>query len=218
MRWQELLRIGIRLSVAGLALVLVMRLPLVALGNSGTDEEVALFSAAQRFGDAAWLLATTAGVALLPGWPSSRGPTARGPAGSCGGCCWPPAATAAALAVAAQPLAEPVMRLVFGSDFAGGDEVLRIILAGLPAYVALGVSWYAIVAFDGEPQLLKVGLAGLAVCVAATALLVSGGADGAGWAYVVSFYAMAGLSLAALARQLRTAESGDIRLPGYESV
>ncbi len=66
-RWQQLIRVGIKLSVAGLALVLVMRLPLIALGNSGTDEEVALFSAAQRFGDAAWLLATTAGVALLPG-------------------------------------------------------------------------------------------------------------------------------------------------------
>ena len=204
--------------MAGLALVLVMRLPLVALGNSGTDEEVALFWAAQRFGDAAWLLATIVGAALLPGVAFLAQSAARGPAGSCNRCCWPAAATAAALAVAAQPLAEPVMRLVFGSDFAGGDEVLRIILAGLPAYVALGVSWYAIVAFDGEPQLLKVGLAGLAVCGAATALLVSGSADGAGWAYVVSFYAMAGLSLAALARQLRTAAAGDIRLPGYGSV
>jgi hypothetical protein len=64
---------------------------------------------------------------------------------------------------------------------------------------------------DGGPQLLKVGLAGLVVSAAATVFLVSGGADGAGWAYFVSFYAMAGLSLVGLARQLRTAATGDIR-------
>ena len=50
---------------------------------------------------------------------------------------------------------------------------------------------------------------------AATALLVSGSADAPAGQ---SFYAMAGLSLAALARQLRTAAAGDIRLPGYGSV
>ena len=110
-RWQQLLRVGIRLSIAGMALVLVMRLPLVALGNSGTAEQVALFSAAQRFGDAAWLLATTAGVALLPGiayLAQSDRPRARKLVRrvlvATGG-------ASVVVAVATQPLAEPAMRL-----------------------------------------------------------------------------------------------------------
>lgn len=202
--WRQLLRVGIRLSIAGMALVLVMRLPLVALGNSGTAEQVALFSAAQRFGDAAWLLATTAGVALLPGiayLAQSDRPRARKLVRRV------LVATGAAsvvLAVATQPLAEPAMRLIFGSDFSSGDEALQIILAGLPAYVALGISWYAIVAFDGEPRLLGVGLAGIVLSVVAVLLLVGGGAEGAAWAYVASLYGIAALSLWALARQLRS--------------
>ena len=217
-RWQQLIRVGIQLSVAGIALVLVMRLPLIALGNSGTDEEVALFSAAQRFGDAAWLLATTAGVALLPGvayLAQSERARARGLLRRV---LLAAAGASAVVAVGAQPLAESAMRLIFGGDFASGGDVLGIVLAGLPAYVVLGISWYAVVAFDGEPRLLGVGLAGLAVSVAATLVLVPGGADGAGWAYVVAFYAMAALSLGALARQLETAPAGDIRPPGLGSV
>ena len=195
-----------------------MRLPLVALGNSGTEAEVAFFSAAQRFGDAAWLLATTAGVALLPGvayLAQSDRPRARklvwrvlAATGGAG----------ALLALVSQPLAEPAMRLIFGSDFASGEDVLQIILAGLPAYVVLGISWYAIVAFDGEPRLLGVGLAGLAVSLLAGLLLVGGGANGAAVTYVVSLYAMAALSLWTLARQLRIATPIDIWQPGYGPV
>jgi O-antigen/teichoic acid export membrane protein len=207
--------VGIRLSVAGIALVLVMRLPLVALGNSGTGREVAFFSAAQRFGDAAWLLATTAGVALLPGvayLAQADRPRARKLVWrvllATGG-------ASAVLALVTQPLAEPAMRLIFGSDFSSAEDVLQTILAGLPAYVVLGISWYAIVAFDGEPRLLNVGLAGLAVSLVAALVLVGDGADGAALTYVVSLYAMAALSLWALARQLRIGTPVDILGPGY---
>jgi O-antigen/teichoic acid export membrane protein len=217
-RWQQLLRVGIRLSLAGIALVLVMRLPLVALGNWGTGKEVAFFSAAQRFADGAWLLATTAGVALLPGityLAQSDRPRARRlvwrvlvASGGAG----------AVLALLTQPLAEPAMRLIFGSDFSAAEDVLQIILAGLPAYVVLGISWYAIVAFNGEPRLLNVGLAGLAVSLVAALMLVGGGADGAALTYVVSLYAMAALSVFALARQLRIATPVDVLRPGYGPV
>ena len=44
-----------------------MRVPLAVLGNTGNSHEVALFSAAQRFGDAAYILAISLGVALLAG-------------------------------------------------------------------------------------------------------------------------------------------------------
>ena len=169
-------------------------------------------------GDAAWLLATTAGVALLPGvayLAQSERARARGLLRRV---LLTAAGASAVVAVAAQPLAESAMRLIFGGDFASGGEVLGIVLAGLPAYVVLGISWYAVVAFDGEPRLLGVGLAGLAVSAAATLALVPGGADGAGWAYVVAFYAMAALSLGTLARQLEAAPAGEIRPPGLGPV
>ena len=214
-RWQQLLRVGIRLALAGIALVLVMRLPLVVLGNSGTETQVAFFSAAQRFADAAWLMATTAGVALLPGiayLAQSDRPRARR-------LVWRvllvTGAAAAGLALASQPLAEPAMRLIFGSDYSAGEDALQIILAGLPAYVVLGISWYAIVAFDGEPQLLNLGIAGLIVAVVAALALVEDGADGAALTYVISLYAMAALSLWALARQLRVATPVDVVRPDY---
>ena len=213
-RWQQLLRVGIRLALAGIALVLVMRLPLVVLGNSGTETQVAFFSAAQRFADAAWLMATTAGVALLPGiayLAQSDRPRARR-------LVWRvllvTGAAAAGLALASQPLAEPAMRLIFGSDYSAGEDALQIILAGLPAYVVLGISWYAIVAFDGEPQLLNLGIAGLIVAVVAALALVEDGADGAALTYVISLYAMAALSLWALAR-LRVATPVDVVRPDY---
>ena len=53
--------------MAGIALALAMRIPLAVLGNTGSAAEVAYFSAAQRFGDAAYVLAITGGFALLPG-------------------------------------------------------------------------------------------------------------------------------------------------------
>jgi O-antigen/teichoic acid export membrane protein len=214
-RWRQLLRTGIRLSLAGLALVLVMRLPLVVLGNSGTARQVALFSAAQRFADAAWLLAATAGVSLLPGIaylaradrPRARRLVRRVLLAA--------GAAAAVLALAAQPLAEPAMRLLFGSGYSSGGTILQIILAGLPAYVALGISWNAIVAIDGEPRLLNVGLAGIFVAVIAAALLVPSGATGAAWAFVISLYVMATFSLATLVRELRTESPIAIWPAGY---
>ncbi|MBN1528598.1 MAG: oligosaccharide flippase family protein [Thermoleophilaceae bacterium] len=203
--WRRLLSIGIRLAIAGIALALAMRIPLAVLGNVGSATEVALFSAAQRFGDGAYVLAITGGFALLPGiayLAQSEPDRARrllrrvliAVVGA-----------SALLAVVAVPLAEPIMRLVFGGDFAGGDDLFRIIVAGLPAYTGLGICWYAVVAFDGEARLLGVGLASLLSCAVLSAVLIPAAADeGAAWAYVGSLYATALLSYVALDRQLRS--------------
>jgi O-antigen/teichoic acid export membrane protein len=81
--------------------------------------------------------------------------------------------------------------------------VLKIVLAGMPACMALGICWYAIVAFDGEARLLGVGLVGLAVSVVLSmALIPAGEGIGAAWTYVGSLYAMAALTFATLERQL----------------
>ena len=41
--WRRLFKIGIKLAIAGVAVALLMRIPLAVLGNVGTDREVALF-------------------------------------------------------------------------------------------------------------------------------------------------------------------------------
>jgi O-antigen/teichoic acid export membrane protein len=201
--WRRLLALGIRLSLAGMALALVMRIPLALFGNIGTAEEVALFSAAQRFGDTAYILAMSLGVALLPGI-AYLAPVDRSRArallhrvllGMVAG--------ASVIGVAAAPLAEPIMRVIFGSDFAAGAGLLRILLVGMPAYAALGICWYAVIAFDGERRLLAIGVVGLGICGVLSAMLIpSAGDSGAAWTYVGSLYALAGLAFVALERQV----------------
>jgi O-antigen/teichoic acid export membrane protein len=195
--------VGIQLSFAGIALVLLMRLPLAVLGNTGTDEEIALFSAAQRFGDAAILLATTSGFALLPGIAYLASAEPARARGLLRRALITAAAVGAALALVALPTAEPVMRVLFGPDFADGANLLRIVAAGMPGYALLGVAWYALVAFHGEARLLLVGLASLPVAVLLCVVLVPNGAEGAAWTYVASLCLTAGLTLLALERQLR---------------
>ena len=200
--WRGLLKIGVKLAVAGIAVALLMRIPLAFLGNSGTTREVALFSAAQRFGDAIYILAVSSGFALLPGisyLAQTDPPRARRllnrvlialVAGSL------------VLAAVAFPLADPLMRLIFGSDYESGGDLLRIILVGIPGYAALGICWYAVVAFGGETRLVAIALLGLVVCVVLAAVLIpSSGDTGAAWTYVGSAYAMAALSLLVLERQ-----------------
>ena len=201
--WKRLLSIGIRLSIAGIALAVAMRIPLALLGNVGTTTEVALFSAAQRFADAAYVMAWTGGFALLPGIAYLAGadfPRARRLVHKV---LFALVAASAVLAGLALVLAEPLMRITFGSDFAEGADLLRIVLAGVPASTALGICWYAIVAFDGEARLLGIGLAGLAVCIALSLALIPSATDsGAAWTYVGFLYAMAALAFALLERQL----------------
>jgi O-antigen/teichoic acid export membrane protein len=209
MGWRGLVRIGIRLSAAGIALALAMRVPLAVLGNSGTEEELALFSAAQRFGDGAYVLAITGGFAIMPGLAFlARSEPARArrlvrrvllavTAGT------------VALAALSVPLAEPIMRAIFGAPFGDGADLFIITVAGLPACVALAVCWYAVVAFDGERRLVAVGAGSLVVSAGLSlALIPAGGDAAAAWAYTASLYAAAVLGLVALRRQLPGAPEG----------
>ncbi|HEY1357629.1 MAG TPA: lipopolysaccharide biosynthesis protein [Thermoleophilaceae bacterium] len=221
-RWRRLLRIGIRLSLASTALALVMRIPLLILGNTGNAHDIAWFSAAQRFGDATLLLATSAGFGLLPGiaYLGSGDPQRarrlvwRVLAGLGAAC--------AALAAVSVPFASDLMRLIFGASFEGGGDALAVLLAGLPAYAVVGVAWYALIAFDGEASTLNISLGGLAVAAAVGALAVpGGGAVAASWTYVSALTAMAVLSLVVLNRRLapgRAWSSGSSRrVPAAES-
>ena len=189
--WRELLRLGIRLSIAGIALVLVMRLPLVVLGNSGSPRgrgDLLRRPAVRRrrvrachglgHGSAPWN--------RLPGALGSGA----GKRPSSGASCWRPPLPARWWRWQGLPLAEPAMRIIFGSEFAAGEEPLQIILLGLPGYVVLGICWYTIVAFHGETRLLGGGTrrAGLAAAAAALISGPRGGERGGVWSYVISLY------------------------------
>lgn len=213
--WKPLVNAGLRLWLAGTALALVTRLPLGVLGNTGSAEEVASFSAAQRFGDAWILLAMSAGWALLPGisyLAVDQGARARDLVrkvlivASLG---------SAALAAAVLPAAQPVMRLVFGSSFEGGADALAIVLVGLPAYALLGICWHALIAFDGERKLVPLGLVGLAVSPTLCLILVPwAGDEGAAWSYTLSLAAMAATGLLATVRRLVSGDSRARLEPG----
>ena len=202
--WRALLRSGISLSLAGTALAIVMRLPLTVLGNSGTAEEVAVFSAAQRFGDGVFLLTTTAGFALLPGlaYLAANDPRrvrtllTRVVLGS--------AAVATVAALAALPLSGQLMELVYGADYRSGGSLLQVMLAGLPAYAVLGVCWYALVALGGERSTLGLGLSGLvASVVLALVLIPASGDTGAAWTYMAALVLMAAGSAVLVVRRIR---------------
>ena len=200
--WRGLFKIGIKLAIAGIAVALLMRIPLAVLGNVGTDREVALFSAAQRFGDAVYILAISSGFALMPGISYLARAEPERARRLIHRVVLALVAASGLVAAAALPLAEPIMRAIFGADFAGGAGLLRIVLIGIPGYAMLGVCWYAVVAFDGEARLVGIGLLGLASSVLLSALLIpSGGDEGAAWTYVGSVYVMAALTVVVLERQ-----------------
>jgi O-antigen/teichoic acid export membrane protein len=204
--WRGLVNIGVRLSLAGIGLALAMRVPLAVLGNTGSSEELALFSAAQRFGDGAYVLAITGGFALVPGIAYLERTEPRRARRLLRRVLIAVVAGSAAIAAAFMPLGEPVMRGIFGAPYADGADLFRITMAGLPACTALALCWYGVVAFDGEGRLLKVGAGSLVVSIAlSVALIPPFGDDGAAWSYVGCLYAGALLSLIALRRHLRRA-------------
>jgi O-antigen/teichoic acid export membrane protein len=204
--WRGLVNIGVRLSLAGIALALAMRVPLAVLGNIGTSEELALFSAAQRFGDGAYVLAITGGFALVPGIAYLERTEPRRARALLRRVLIAVVAVSAAIGAAFMPLGEPIMRGIFGAPFADGADLFRITMAGLPACTALAMCWYGVVAFDGERRLLKVGTGSLVVSIALSlALIPAFGDDGAAWSYVGALYAGAFLSVLALRRHLARA-------------
>jgi O-antigen/teichoic acid export membrane protein len=205
--WRGLFKIGIKLAVAGVAVALLMRIPLAVLGNVGSDREVALFSAAQRFGDAIYILAISSGFALMPGISYLARADPERARRLVHRVMFAVIAASGVLAAAALPFAEPIMRAIFGGDFVSGANLLRIVLIGIPGSATLGVCWYVVVAFDGEARLVGIGLLGLALSALLSAILIpSAGDEGAAWAYVGSLYAMAALTVFVLERQLgRTA-------------
>lgn len=191
-RWRPLLRAGLKLSLAAGGAALATRGPLLILGATGTAAAVAALSAAQRFADGAYLIALTAGQALLPGVAAlAVGDRARAVrltrrvvAGAfvAGGI----------IAALASPFAGDLAVAVFGSRYATAGAPLAVMLLALPLMGVFWVSFFALIALGREWDLVRAAGAGaLTTAVVGAIAIPGGGATGAAWTYVAGLAAMA---------------------------
>jgi O-antigen/teichoic acid export membrane protein len=201
--FRRLFRAGIGLAVAAIAIAVATRLPQIVLGNTGTEEELAWFSAPARLADTIFNLAFIAAFALLPGmsylYVTDR-PRAVRFVGRLVGAA---AVGGALLGALTAILAPTIMELLFGDRFEPAGAPAAVLLAGLPAYAVLGIAWHGLIAFEHDRDVLPVGAVGVLASVVCSAFLIPSSGDvGAAWAYLVPVAAM---SLAAGALLLRRA-------------
>jgi O-antigen/teichoic acid export membrane protein len=200
----RLLRRGLRLALASTALVVLARASLLVLGNVGSTDDVAWFSASVRFADAALVLSTTAGFALLPGLSYLVASDARRAARLVRRVVAIGFVASAVVAAAAVVAADPIVETLFGPDFSGAIPPARILLLGLPSYTVLGLVWYALLGFELERELVRLaGALALISLIVAAALAYPFGAVGAAVAHVVSLSLCAGAGLLLLVRRAR---------------
>lgn len=190
--WQPLLLQGLRLGLASTALAVATRSELILLGNLGEASDVAWFSAPLRITEAVLVFSLTAGYALLPGATylsvTDRGRVTRLVWRLLGAV----TAVGAIVALACALAAEPILTLLFGETFSPAAAPGAILLAGIPAYGALGIVWYALLAFDGDRELMGMAVAlGLFSLVAGALVIPAHDDVGAAWVYVVTLTAMA---------------------------
>jgi O-antigen/teichoic acid export membrane protein len=187
-----LVRSALKLGLAAGAIAIATRGPLIALGIAGSAVAVATLSAGLRFADAAYLLAITAGQALLPSIaalladdPRRARRLARRAIGGC------TAAGVLAVAIAA-PFATEIMRAVFGASYASSGSSLAVLMLSVPFMGMLWISWFGLCAHWRERDVLLVAGACAPACVAAAAIAVpQAGALGAAWVYSAAVVALA---------------------------
>ncbi len=191
-RARELLRTGVKLSVAAAATAVATRLPLIVLGGAASAAVVATFSAGLRFVDAAYLLALTAGQALLPSIASlaSTDPgrakrlARRAIALSLLG--------GGALAAVVAPFGSDIASAVFGSQYASSGGPTSVMILSVPFMGMFWISWFGLVAYHRERDVLAVAVASAAGTLFAAILLIpGGGAEAAAWVYAGAIAALA---------------------------
>ena len=188
----ELLRTGMKLALGAGGTAIATRAPLIVLGVTGSAAAVAGFSAGLRFADALYMLALTAGQALLPSIAAilstdpDRAPRVARKAialATAGG---------GALALAVAPFGTQITSAVFGAQYASSGPLMSAMLAAVPFMGVLWISWFALCAFHRESDVLRVAGACAPACLLAAVLVIPGaGAHGAAWVYVGAIAALA---------------------------
>lgn len=187
-----LVRSALRLGLAAAAIALATRGPLLALGIAGSAVAVATLSAGLRFADTAYLLAITAGQALLPSMAAVRRSDprrARRLARRTIALMTTGGAIAAAVSI---PFGTAITTAVFGAPYASSGPVLSVLTLSVPFMGMLWISWFGLCAYDRERDVLLVAGACAPACLAAAALVVPrAGALGASWVYAATVCALA---------------------------
>ena len=160
---RRMLTTGLWLGAATACLGLVLRAAYLALGNAGSDQDVAEFAIASRVLEVTVMVSQTAGFGLLPAM-AQRAVDGTRPAYR--------TALAAAIAVSAVlsaaliPAVPHVLPALFGERYDGAVPAAQVILAFTPAIVALHLAWYALVASRGERTVLAAAVSALLVALA----------------------------------------------------
>ncbi len=179
-----LVRSGLRLGLAAAAIAIATRGPLIALGIAGSAVAVATLSAGLRLADAAYLLALTAGQALLPSIAALREADPRRARRLARRAIALASALGAIAAAVVAPAATAIATAVFGAAYASSGPPLAILMLSVPFMGMLWISWFGLCALRRERDVLRVAAVCLAPCAAAAALAVPrAGALGAAWVY-----------------------------------
>jgi len=201
--WRRLLRSGIHLSLSSTALILVTRVPLILLANSGSKHAVAWFSAPLRMADAILVLGMTAGYSLFPGLSAlepvdpMRARRLLFRAIKFGG------VGSVALAAILVVFADPIVPLLFGRTFEASVSCARVLFLGVPAYALLGLGWFALLASGEERKVLAYGAGAVGIALGLGLALIPPMSDvGAAWAYTGSVTALAFVTVTATIRRV----------------
>ncbi|MEA2191322.1 MAG: Polysaccharide biosynthesis protein [Solirubrobacteraceae bacterium] len=201
---RSLVRSGIRLGFAAGATAVATRTPLVVLGLAGSATAVAGYSAAMRFADTMYLLALTAGQALLPSIASimatdphrARRLTRRAIA-------WTTIA-GALLAGALAPFGSEVTTFAFGDSYRSAGPLMSAMMAGVPFVGMFWISWFALCAHGRERDVARLSVTCAGVSLLAAVLVIpGGGALGAAWVYAGALVLLALGTYAMFEHQVR---------------
>lgn len=200
-RRSHLVRSGLKLSVSAGATALATRAPLIVLGSTASAVVVAGFAAGLRFADAAYLLALTAGQALLPNIasllstdpPRARRLTRVAIALSMG-------AGAVVIAIVA-PLGSSITSAVFGGQYSSSGTLMSIMTLSLPFMGMFWISWFSLCAYHRERDVVGVAIVtAVASLLAGVIVIPGGGARAAAWVYVGVIVVLAAGTFARLER------------------
>jgi O-antigen/teichoic acid export membrane protein len=206
---RQLIGSGLALAGAAGATAVATRGPLIVLGLVASATAFAELSAGLRFADAFYVLALTAGQAMLPSLAAvltdQPGRALRLVRRAVGLTALAGLAVAAVLA----PLGEEFTRAIFGAPYASSGVLLSILAVSLPFMGMFWIAWFGLCAYDCERVVLASALACAAVALTAAVIVVpSEGAHGAAWVYSGTIALLALVSYAALERCARADRAG----------
>ncbi|HEU0316626.1 MAG TPA: oligosaccharide flippase family protein, partial [Solirubrobacteraceae bacterium] len=183
--WRAMFRTGISLSLAASATAVATRAPLIVLGSSASALAVASYSAGLRFADALYLLALTAGQALLPSIAALAGVDRRRALRLTRGVAGAGFALGLVLAGATAPFGRAITSTVFGAQYGSAGPIMSVLMLAVPFMSVFWIAWFSLFAYGGERDVLAVAGTGAAASLAlSVAVIPAAGTLAAAWIYV----------------------------------